>query len=187
VISTAGATPGGGLAVPLFRWRRVVAVPRTHPLAALDRAPTLQELAALPLLSYDSSQRPESSLRRAFAAQGLEPQLAMTAHEGDLLKTYVRAGLGVAILAEMAVSAIDDPGAAARARPARLRRAPAAGTRSAARPPRPAARHRRPRESPLAAAADLGGAQPDHHQLSVAAVPGAVRNASRSARLTGPY
>jgi len=109
VISTAGATPGGGLAVPLFRWRRVVAVPRTHPLAALDRAPTLQELAALPLLSYDSSQRPESSLRRAFAAQGLEPQLAMTAHEGDLLKTYVRAGLGVAILAEMAVSAIDDP------------------------------------------------------------------------------
>ena len=109
VISTAGAPPGGGLAVPLFRWRRVIAVPRTHPLASLQRAPTLEELAALPLLSYDSSQRPESSLRRAFAAQGLEPQFAMTAHEGDLLKTYVRAGLGVGVLAEMAVSAIHDP------------------------------------------------------------------------------
>lgn len=109
VISTAGAPPGGGLAVPLFRWRRVVVVPRTHPLAALGRAPTLAELAALPLLSYESSQRAESSLRRAFAAQGLEPQFAMTAHEGDLLKTYVRAGLGVGILAEMAVSLVDDP------------------------------------------------------------------------------
>jgi len=109
VISTAGAPPGGGLAVPLFRWRRVVVVPRGHALAALDRAPTLAELAALPLLSYESSLRPESSLRRAFAAQGLDMQLAMTAHEGDLLKTYVRAGLGVAVLAEMAVSVIDDP------------------------------------------------------------------------------
>ncbi|HSR65932.1 MAG TPA: LysR family transcriptional regulator [Xanthomonadaceae bacterium] len=109
VISTAGGPPGGGLAVPLFRWRRVVVVPRSHPLAALDRVPTLSELAALPLLSYESSQRPESSLRRAFAAQGLEPQFAMTAHEGDLLKTYVRAGLGVGLLAEMAVSLADDP------------------------------------------------------------------------------
>jgi DNA-binding transcriptional LysR family regulator len=109
VISTAGAPPGGGLAVPLFRWRRVVVVPRGHPLATLDRAPTLAELAALPLLSYESSLRPESSLRRAFAAEGLDMQLAMTAHEGDLLKTYVRAGLGVGVLAEMAVSVIDDP------------------------------------------------------------------------------
>jgi DNA-binding transcriptional LysR family regulator len=109
VISTAGAPPGGGLAVPLFRWRRVVVVPRGHALAAIDRAPTLAELAALPLLSYESSLRPESSLRRAFAAQGLDMQLAMTAHEGDLLKTYVRAGLGVGVLAEMAVSVIDDP------------------------------------------------------------------------------
>lgn len=109
VISTAGARPEGGLAVPLFRWRRVVVVPRSHALASLERAPTLDELAALPLLSYDSSQRPDSSLQRAFAAQNLHPQLAMTAHEGDLLKTYVRAGLGVGVMAEMAVSAIDDP------------------------------------------------------------------------------
>lgn len=109
VISTADGTPGGGLAVPLFRWRRVVVVPRSHPLAALRRAPTLEELAALPLLSYDSSQRPESSLRAAFAARGLQPQLAMTAHAADLLKTYVRAGLGVGLLAEMAVGANDDP------------------------------------------------------------------------------
>ncbi|ALN56589.1 MULTISPECIES: LysR family transcriptional regulator [Lysobacter] len=108
VISTAGAPPEGGLAVPLFRWRRVVLVPRAHPLAKLDRAPTLAELAAQPLISYESSTRPESSLRRAFAAGGHEPQLAMTARDADLIKTYVRTGLGVGLLAEMAVTSRDD-------------------------------------------------------------------------------
>ncbi|MGH8086527.1 MAG: LysR family transcriptional regulator [Lysobacter sp.] len=103
IVSTSGSEPEGGLAVPLFRWRRRVLVPQTHPLAALDRAPSLAELAALPLVSYESSLRPDSSLRRAFASAGLEPQLAMTARDADLIKTYVRAGLGVGVLAEMAL------------------------------------------------------------------------------------
>src|SRR3546814_6611050 len=64
MISTAGAEPTAGLAVPLYRWRRVLLVPRAHPLAALDRAPTLAELAAHPLISYDSSNRPDSSLQQ---------------------------------------------------------------------------------------------------------------------------
>lgn len=108
VISTSGSVPEGALAVPLFAWKRKVLVPRDHALAGLRRAPTLQELAVLPLVSYESSQRPESSLRRAFAEQGLEPQLAMTARDADLIKTYVRAGLGVGILAEMALSEAAD-------------------------------------------------------------------------------
>ncbi|MBX9399743.1 LysR family transcriptional regulator [Lysobacter sp. BMK333-48F3] len=108
VISTAGAAPEGGLAVPLFRWRRVVLVPRAHGLAKLGRPPTLAELAAEPLISYESSTRPESSLRRAFVAGGHEPLLAMTARDADLIKTYVRAGLGVGLLAEMAVTARDE-------------------------------------------------------------------------------
>jgi DNA-binding transcriptional LysR family regulator len=64
----------------------------------------LRELSALPLVSYESSRRPESSLQRAFASADLPMQLAMTAHDADLIKTYVRAGLGVGILAEMAIS-----------------------------------------------------------------------------------
>lgn len=120
VISTAGDAPAGGLAIPLFRWRRVVLVPRAHALAKLGRAPTLAELARVPLLSYESSNRPESSLRRTFAAAGLEPQLAMTARDADLLKTYVRAGLGVGLLAEMAVTAQDEDDLHALAAPAAL-------------------------------------------------------------------
>jgi LysR family transcriptional regulator, cys regulon transcriptional activator len=103
MLSTSGQVPAGDVALPLFRWRRVVLVPNAHPLAGLDRAPTLAELAAFPLVSYESSLSPDSSLRRAFDAEGLAPQLALTARDADLIKTYVRAGLGVGLLAEMAL------------------------------------------------------------------------------------
>ena len=107
VVSTAGAPPPGVIALPVYRWQRRVVVPKDHPLAALDRAPTLEELAAQPLVSYDSSLKPESSLRRAFESTGLQPQIAMTAADADLIKTYVRAGLGVGVLAEMALLGAD--------------------------------------------------------------------------------
>jgi LysR substrate binding domain. len=59
------------------------------------------------LISYESSTRPGSSLQRAFADAGLVPDLALTALDADLIKTYVRTGLGVGLLAEMAVNAAD--------------------------------------------------------------------------------
>ncbi|MEG3192166.1 LysR family transcriptional regulator [Lysobacter sp. D1-1-M9] len=120
VLSTAGQVPDGGIAVPLFRWRRQVLVPGGHPLGSLAHPPSLADLALYPLVSYESSVRPESSLRRAFAAAGLEPQLAMTARDADLIKTYVRAGLGVGLLAEMAVGAREDEDLLALAAPAEL-------------------------------------------------------------------
>ncbi|WP_226468894.1 LysR family transcriptional regulator [Luteimonas panaciterrae] len=108
LISSAGSVPSGGMAVPLYRWRRVLLLPRTHPLADLGRAPTLAELAQHPLISYESSIRADSSLQRAFATEGVEPQIAMTARDANLIKTYVRAGLGAGLLAEMAIGARED-------------------------------------------------------------------------------
>lgn len=107
LISTAGSVPQGGVAVPLFRWRRVLLVQAAHPLAGLQRAPTLAELAAHPLISYESSTRADSSLQRAFAGAGVTPQIAMTARDANLIKTYVRAGLGAGLLAEMATGSDD--------------------------------------------------------------------------------
>ena len=108
IISTAGEEPQAGIAVPLYRWRRLVLVPRGH---ALDReggtAPDMADLATQPLISYESSTRAESSLQRAFAGVGLQPSIALTALDADLIKTYVRAGMGVGLLAEMAVTAKD--------------------------------------------------------------------------------
>lgn len=108
MISNAGAVPQHGVVLPLFRWRRVLLVSRVHPWAGLERAPTLPELARHPLISYQSSIRPDSSLQRAFADGGVRPQIAMTARDANLIKTYVRAGLGAGLLAEMAVGPRED-------------------------------------------------------------------------------
>lgn len=108
LISSAGSVPQGGLAVPLYRWRRVLLVPNAHPLASFERAPTLAELAEHPLISYESSTSADSSLQRAFAAEGVAPQVAMTARDANLIKTYVRAGLGAGLLAEMAIGSRED-------------------------------------------------------------------------------
>lgn len=107
VVSTAGSEPGAGIAIPLYRWRRLVLVPKGHPLDQAGSAPDLAALAACPLISYESSTRPGSSLQRAFADAGLVPDLSLTALDADLIKTYVRTGLGVGLLAEMAVNAAD--------------------------------------------------------------------------------
>lgn len=107
VVSTAGGEPSAGIAVPLYRWRRLVVVPRGHALDHPRTAPEMHALSEHPLISYDSSTRPGSSLQRAFAQMGLEPSIALTALDADLIKTYVRAGLGVGLVAEMAVNAFD--------------------------------------------------------------------------------
>jgi DNA-binding transcriptional LysR family regulator len=103
IVSTAnGAPPPSGIALPAYRWNRIVVVPKGHPLARQNKPPTLEQLAAHPLISYDSSLKPESSLARAFHAASLDPQIIMTASDADLIKTYVREGMGVGVLAEMA-------------------------------------------------------------------------------------
>jgi len=108
IVSTSGGPPKtNGLALPAYRWHRVALVPREHPFAQLTRPLTLAELAGVPLISYDSSLKADSSLRQIFEAAGLHPQIAMTAGDADLIKTYVNAGLGVGILAEMALQPAD--------------------------------------------------------------------------------
>lgn len=108
IISTANPqAPHGYTALPIYRWDRIILVPKNHELAQNKQALQLDSLAKFPLVSYESSKDPESSLRRAFSKQGLAINLAMTARDADLIKTYVRAGFGVGILAEMAYGATD--------------------------------------------------------------------------------
>lgn len=89
--------------LPVYCWDRVIIVPRDHVLANLKHALDLATLARHPLITYLFSDRPESSLMAAFAAQHLEPSIAFTARDSDIIKTYVRNGLGVGVVASMAV------------------------------------------------------------------------------------
>ena len=93
--------------VPSYHWDRKIVVPKDHALAKLERKLTLNDLAQHPLVTYVFSFGGQSSLKRAFADQGLEPDVVFTARDADVIKTYVRMGLGVGIVASMAEDCAD--------------------------------------------------------------------------------
>ena len=95
------------LLVPSYHWDRSIIVPKGHPLTGLEQKITLQDLVDYPLVTYVFSFSGESSLKRAFAEQGLEPNVGFTARDADVIKTYVRMGLGVGIVASMAADCAD--------------------------------------------------------------------------------
>lgn len=94
--------------LPCYRWHRKIVVPADHPLALVDK-PTLKQLAAYPIVTYVFSLTGPSSLHDTFARAGLRPNVALTARDADIIKTYVRLGLGVGIVAEVAINAGEDP------------------------------------------------------------------------------
>jgi LysR family cys regulon transcriptional activator len=93
--------------LPCYLWHRTVVVPRDHPLANAGKV-TLKSLAAYPMISYTFSFAGPSSLQDAFAKVGLTANVAITARDSDVIKTYVRLGLGVGIVAHMAIDPVED-------------------------------------------------------------------------------
>jgi LysR family transcriptional regulator, cys regulon transcriptional activator len=93
--------------LPCYRWHRHVVVPKNHPLARAKKV-TLRMLASHPIITYVFSFTGPSSLHGIFAKEGLVPNVVLTARDADVIKTYVRLGLGVGIVASMAVEAQGD-------------------------------------------------------------------------------
>jgi LysR family cys regulon transcriptional activator len=93
--------------LPCYQWRRCLIVPHGHRLACAEVV-TLRDLADYPLITYAFSFSGPSALQSTFADCGLTPQIALTAWDADVIKTYVRQGLGVGIIAEMALDATED-------------------------------------------------------------------------------
>jgi LysR family cys regulon transcriptional activator len=84
-----------------------VVVPKGHPLAK-HKTPTLKQLAAHPIITYVFGFTGPSSLMEIFAKEGLVPNVVLTARDADVIKTYVRLGLGVGIVASMAIDPKED-------------------------------------------------------------------------------
>jgi len=95
------------LRLPGYQWDRVILVPKDHELTKLDRQVTLRDLAQFPLVSYVFSFESDQSLRNVFASEGLDANVVFTARDSDVIKTYVRMGLGIGIVAGMAFEASD--------------------------------------------------------------------------------
>jgi LysR family cys regulon transcriptional activator len=94
--------------LPCYTWNRCVIVPKGHPLTRVGTL-TLEALANYPIVTYDFSFTGRSAINAAFAAKGLSPNVVLTALDADVIKTYVGAGFGVGIIAQMAWDPVRDP------------------------------------------------------------------------------
>ena len=92
--------------LPCYEWQHVLVVPNDHPLAQKERI-GLDDLAHEALITYHPSFTGRGKIDQAFAARKLQPRIVLEAIDSDVIKTYVRLGLGIGIVAEMAMR--DDP------------------------------------------------------------------------------
>ncbi|MES1956068.1 HTH-type transcriptional regulator CysB [Salinisphaera hydrothermalis] len=93
--------------LPCYHWNRCVLVPTGHPLA--DGSPlTLERIAEHSLVTYTFGFTGRSQLDTAFTERGLTPDVVLTAVDADVIKTYVRLGLGVGVIANMAYDPAND-------------------------------------------------------------------------------
>ena len=109
------AAYGELVTLPCYEWQHVLVLPADHALA--QREPlTLEDLAAEPLVTYHPSFTGRARIDHAFGQRRLQPRIALEAIDSDVIKTYVRLGLGLGIVAEMAVRE-EDPGPELTVRP----------------------------------------------------------------------
>jgi LysR family cys regulon transcriptional activator len=97
---------GDLVSMPCYEWQHAIVMPAGHPLGQVERV-SLEDLALQPLVSYHPSFSGRTRIDQAFAARRLKPNVVLEAIDADVIKTYVRLGLGVGIVAESAVR--DDP------------------------------------------------------------------------------
>ena len=88
--------------LPCYEWQHVLVLPKDHPLAGKERV-SLEDLASEPIITYHPSFTGRTRIDHAFAQKKLTPRIALEAIDSDVIKTYVRLGLGIGIVAEMAV------------------------------------------------------------------------------------
>jgi LysR family cys regulon transcriptional activator len=88
--------------LPCYEWQHMLVLPTDHPLALVDKI-TLEDVANEPLITYHPSFTGRTKIDQAFSTKQLSPRIALEAIDSDVIKTYVRLGLGVGIAAEMAV------------------------------------------------------------------------------------
>tara|TARA_R110001583_G_scaffold2296_15_gene16989 strand:+ start:9672 stop:10646 length:975 start_codon:yes stop_codon:yes gene_type:complete len=88
--------------LPCYHWNRSIIVRKDHPLARKQTL-TIQDIAKYSLVTYVFGFTGRSELDAAFEKAGAEPKIAFTATDADVIKTYVRLGIGVGVIATMAI------------------------------------------------------------------------------------
>jgi LysR family cys regulon transcriptional activator len=93
--------------LPCYRWTHSIVVPPGHPLLDAGTV-TLAALAAHPIITYEQGYTGRAHIDKAFARAGLSPEIVLTAMDADVIKAYVELGMGVGIVASIAVDSDRD-------------------------------------------------------------------------------
>lgn len=102
-IATEGLSQFDGLvSFPCYRWNHVIVVPEGHPLLGCETI-GLEQLASYPLITYDRGFTGRSHIDAAFDQAGFTTDIVLTAMDSDVIQKYVSLGLGVGIVASMAI------------------------------------------------------------------------------------
>lgn len=94
---------------PYYSWHHGVIVPKSHALAK-EKHLTLEAIAEWPIVTYHPGFTGRGRIDAAFEKHEIVPNIAMTALDADVIKTYVELELGVGIVASMAFDPVRDPG-----------------------------------------------------------------------------
>lgn len=89
--------------LPCYHWNRSIVVTRDHPLASQSAKISIEDLATFPLVTYVFGFNKASEIEKSFKRADLDPRVVFSATSADVLKTYVRLGLGVGVIASMAI------------------------------------------------------------------------------------
>jgi LysR family cys regulon transcriptional activator len=89
--------------LPCYHWQHVLVMPPEHPLSQQNKPISLKQLSTFPLITYHPTFTGRQRIDTAFAKHHLVPNIALEAIDSDVIKTYVRIGMGVGIVAEMAI------------------------------------------------------------------------------------
>lgn len=109
-VATGPSEPNRDLMLlPCHEIHTVILAPPAHPLGKKRRI-TLEDVCAYPIITYDAEFAFYSHMMRAFHSKGLQPDILLSASDAELMKTYVRAGLGIAVVAHTAHGKAKDRG-----------------------------------------------------------------------------
>jgi len=107
VASQTTEAPAHLISVPVSTQSYVVVAPRAHPILRAKQL-TLEQLARYPLIAAPPSRPHGARLQRRFQEAGLAPQIVVQALDSDVMKAYVQAGMGIAIILDVAYSPSTD-------------------------------------------------------------------------------
>ena len=96
-------TPANLIRIDAYSISRCIVAQAGHPILK-KRKPTIIDIGNYPLITHQSGSTTGELVKRAFANAGITPKVVVTVNSDEIVKTYVAAGMGIAIMQSIAIT-----------------------------------------------------------------------------------